>query len=39
MRRRDETESAAATISNPVMMPPLYPNLLASQPAASDIRK
>src|SRR5450759_992151 len=29
----------AATISSPVIMPPLYPNLLASIPAGIDIRK
>src|ERR1019366_7396306 len=29
----------AATISSPVMMPPLYPSLLASHPAGIDIRK
>src|ERR1039458_2648950 len=29
----------AATISSPVMMPPLDPNLLASHPAGIDIRK
>ncbi len=28
-----------ATSSSPVMMPPLYPNLLASHPAGMDIRK
>jgi hypothetical protein len=29
----------ADTISNPVMMPPLYPSFVASQPAGIDIRK
>ena len=39
MRRRDKPKAAQATNRRPAMIPPLYPSLMASQPAGNDIRK